>query len=59
MQLKPLHATRSKNTPIKSLNTAIDLAEAQEEFEARLGVELMEERLELGCWIRYDCIMWT
>lgn len=40
----------AKNSPIHSLNTVIDLDEVQKVLEARTAVELLEERLELGCW---------
>lgn len=36
--------------PIQSLNDIFDVGQDLEEFEARLAMELLEERLELACW---------
>jgi hypothetical protein len=48
----------AKNSPIRSLNTPIELDEVQTALEARTAVELLEERLELGCWAYCDaCIL--
>lgn len=46
-----------KKNMIRSLNQSLDLAEVQETFDERLAIELLEERLELGCWVKCDlCI---
>ena len=37
---------------IWSLNQPIDLTELQGAMDDRLTLELLEERLELGCWIQ-------
>lgn len=46
-----------KDSPIHSLNTSIDLDEIQAALEARMGMELLEERLELGCWVHCDACL--
>ena len=46
-----------KNSPIQSLNTPIDLDEIQVALEARMSMELLEERLELGCWVHCDACL--
>ena len=48
----------SDNRSIRPLNTPLDLDEIQELLEARVAIEVLEERLELGCWAHCDaCIL--
>ena len=39
---------------VRSLNQSFDLTEIQEALDDRLAVELLEERLELDCWVKCD-----
>ncbi len=45
------------NEPIRSLNQSFDVDEIMEALEERLSLELLEERLELDCWVHCDVCM--
>ncbi len=44
---------------VHSLNQTIELDEGLEALEARLSVELLEERLEMDCWVycQQECLV--
>jgi hypothetical protein len=44
----------SEKEAIRPLNQSLDLTEVQEAFDDLLAIELLEERLELGCWVKCD-----
>lgn len=46
-----------RNESISSLNDSLDLDEVQEALDGRLAMELLEERLELGCWVQCSVCM--
>lgn len=49
----------SQNDYIEALNTSIDLDESLQVIERRLSMELLEERVEMDCWVQcnVECLV--